>query len=326
MLSDAVTSIKAYLYERAVSPLLGSLIISWCAWNYKFLLLLVSGLTFSEKLRFTHVLYSNDYEIFLQGMLFPFLTSVAYLFIFPYPAQFVYKFSLRRQKALNDLKNEQQENELLTLEQSKAIRNQLAEVEKQFDELVERKERAIEQRDREIEELKAQVDLITNQREVAQQELRDLSSQLDEKIEDSQELIFESYQNNPSNDSLGDSHDVIGSPQANLQSEAVTYVNKPSYIRFYENLDAGHQELTKMIMTKLLNASYTFEELHMELPYEALIGDDLHSLTSLIGKLKLYDILTAFDVDLSVHYQLGDAGKELYKHLLEQNFKPDVVA
>ncbi|WP_318440071.1 hypothetical protein [Photobacterium leiognathi] len=151
MIADAMTSIKAYLYEKSTSPLLGSLVISWCAWNYKFLLMLVSGLSFPDKLRYINILYSNDYECYFQGMLLPLLTSILYLFVFPYPAQFVYKFSLGKQKALNELKNQIQENELLTLEQSRAIRNQLAEREKYFEELIERKDRALEDKGRELE-------------------------------------------------------------------------------------------------------------------------------------------------------------------------------
>ncbi|HIF9255746.1 TPA: hypothetical protein ACX6Q6_002742 [Photobacterium damselae] len=154
MIADAMTSIKAYLYEKAVSPLLGSLIISWCAWNYKFLLMLVSGLSFPDKLRYINILYTDDYLFYGQGIIFPFITSMVYLFVFPFPAKWVYQFSLKRQQVLNELKNKVQENELLTLEQSKAIRNQLAETEKHFEDLVERKERALEARDKEISELR----------------------------------------------------------------------------------------------------------------------------------------------------------------------------
>ncbi|MBE3681695.1 hypothetical protein [Vibrio campbellii] len=171
MLADAMTSIKAYLYERAVSPLLGSLIVSWAAWNYRFFFLAVSDLKYAEKMaeieKFyqiadTHnVLWLFDWTVsnfWAIGVVFPLITSMLYLFVFPFPAEWVYRFSLGRQKVLNDLKNEKQENELLTLEQSKAVRNQLADTEKQFDEQIERKDRAIEVRDREIERLTSEIE------------------------------------------------------------------------------------------------------------------------------------------------------------------------
>ncbi|WP_155759626.1 hypothetical protein [Vibrio natriegens] len=130
-------------------------------------------MNFPDKLRYVHILYNSDYEIYLQGMLFPFLTSMAYLFVFTYPAEWVYRFSLGRQSLLNKLKNEKQENELLTLEQSKVIRNQLAETEKQFDEQIERKDRAIELRDKEIEKLTQEIDLLKSKNDTSQPERSD---------------------------------------------------------------------------------------------------------------------------------------------------------
>ncbi|NVC95731.1 hypothetical protein FC650_19315 [Vibrio natriegens] len=125
---------------------------------------------FPDKLRYVQILYSNNYEIYFQGMLLPFLTSMAYLFVFTYPAEWVYRFSLGRQKQLNDLKNEKQANELLTLEQSKAIRNQLAEAEKQFEEQIERKDRAIGLRDKEIEKLTQEIVMLKSIDETSQSE------------------------------------------------------------------------------------------------------------------------------------------------------------
>ncbi|HIF9169511.1 TPA: hypothetical protein ACX6PO_002236 [Photobacterium damselae] len=165
MIADAMTSIKAYLYEKAVSPLLGSLIISWCAWNYKFLLMLVSGLSFPDKLRYINILYSSAHDVYFHGILLPFLTSMAYLFLFPFPAQWVYQFSLKRQQVLNELKNKVQENELLTLEQSKMIRNQLIDVEKKSDEEIERQNRLIKTRDDKIVELQSTIDEKNRERE-----------------------------------------------------------------------------------------------------------------------------------------------------------------
>lgn|GEM_PF-3309965 len=167
MLADSMTSIKAYLYERAVSPLLGSLIVSWAAWNYQFILLWVSGMKFPEKLRYVHVLYSSDYEIYLQGMLFPFLTSMAYLFLFTYPAEWVYRFSLYRQGILKEWKVKNEDNDRLSVEKSRAIRQQLADAEREAEEQIERKDRAIESRDREIEDLRSQLSDIKKQVEEA---------------------------------------------------------------------------------------------------------------------------------------------------------------
>ncbi len=310
MLSDAVTSVKAYLYERAVSPLLGSLIISWCVWNYKFLLLLISKLDFSEKLRLINVLYSNDYEIYLQGIAFPFVTSMVYLFVFPYPSELVYKFSLRRQKILNDMKNELQENELLTLEQSKAIRNQLADVERQFDEQVERKDRVISARDREIEELRAQIEAINSG--IANEKFqRDVDSVLGvTSSEEPKEATNKNASEAPLKEGL--------SKYFYTQSE----VDNPSYLRFFNTLGLEKKQWTEQILSLLIDGSMTLSDLNSNMTYRAYNSETKNELKKLMGKFKLYDIVDLFMDDKSEYYVLTASGKELYKYIIEHEGIP----
>lgn len=153
MIADTWTSIKAYLYDRNVSPLLGSIVVSWSIWNYKFYLLLVSSLTFPDKLRYLNILYSGYYECLFQGFIFPLLTAAFYIFAFPYPAELVYRFSLSKQKKLVTLKNEIEENTLLTIEQSRAIRHELFSSQEVFEEQLKRKDNAIEIKDSLIQDL-----------------------------------------------------------------------------------------------------------------------------------------------------------------------------
>lgn len=322
-----MTSVKAYLYERAVSPLLGSLIVSWCAWNYKFLLLWVSGLSFPDKLRYVHVLYSSVYEIYLQGMLLPFLTSMAYIFLFPYPAKWVYQFSLKRQKVLNDLKNEVQENELLSLEQSKVIRNQLADAERLSDEQIERKDRAIEARDRQIEELQ----LLLNEKSKdnhgqetdsneAQQELLDTIRSLQKKVADleNDDSIFRVNHrpNAPefSNDS-GDSSDT------QLKAETTTQ-QRPDYITFYEELDWVEKSTVEHIISIVQDSSPNLDELQPQIlnvsPDNEIVNNP-SSLKKLLSKMKAFDIIGVNYSSLGGYYELSENGKPLYRYILGRN-------
>ena len=41
-MQDIFISIKAYLYERAASPLTGAFAVSWVVWNYRFFVVLFS--------------------------------------------------------------------------------------------------------------------------------------------------------------------------------------------------------------------------------------------------------------------------------------------
>lgn len=122
MLADSYSSLRMYLNERIASPLLGSLAISWCIWNYKFILLIFSSLKYQDKLRMISILYSDHYDLYVTGLLFPLLTSLFYLFIFPYPSKFVYSHSLSHQKRLNEIKQEKENQQLLSLERSLEIR------------------------------------------------------------------------------------------------------------------------------------------------------------------------------------------------------------
>ena len=62
MLDDLSKSIKASLYERATSPLFGAFVISWLAWNYRFVLTVISSMSAKEKFSY-RVLSEKDDEV-----------------------------------------------------------------------------------------------------------------------------------------------------------------------------------------------------------------------------------------------------------------------
>ncbi|MCS0388308.1 hypothetical protein [Vibrio diabolicus] len=163
MVVDAFTSIKAYMYDRISSPLLGSLLISWMVWNYKLLILLFSSVGYSDKLRYINVLYSSSYEVYVQGLLLPIVTTLLYIFVFPFPAQWVYQFSLKKQKELADIKNEIEDSKLLTVEQSRAVRQKLLEVQREHDLEIEQKDRLLSFKDQDIQRLSEQIEDLNNQ-------------------------------------------------------------------------------------------------------------------------------------------------------------------
>lgn len=49
MFEDTVKSIKAYLYDKTVSPLCGAFIVSWLLWNHRFVLAIIFGDGIQEK-------------------------------------------------------------------------------------------------------------------------------------------------------------------------------------------------------------------------------------------------------------------------------------
>lgn len=338
MLEDATTSIKAYLYERAVSPLLGSLIVSWCFWNYRFFFLAVSDLKYAEKmaeidkfyqLEDTHNLFwlvewtvSNFWAL---GVVFPFITAMLYLFAFPYPAKWVYQFSLKRQEILASVKNDIEDKKRLSVEQSRAIRQQLTDFEKASDELVERKDRAIEARDRQIEELQSQVTEL-------QESLEEASKVLDGRLEESEreaehlteiaDELREWEENQLDDNSFGVVTDI------GIDDKDTPLPEQPAYIKFYSNLNRAEQNAVEDIIVTLLDNEATFENLQSDIqrktPHSKL-ANDTDALKRIIGKMKVYNIVDTYNQGILELFSVVEDGKLLYRHILENPSEPDSI-
>ncbi|HAT8534130.1 TPA: hypothetical protein I7148_11935 [Vibrio vulnificus] len=128
MLSDPYNSLKVYLHDKNTSPLFGSVLISWSAWNYKFILLILSKLSYPEKLEMIDVIYNSSYDLYITAILGPLLTAFLYIFVFPFPSKFVFEYSLKRQDELNKIKQRISNNQLITLEKSQTLRKRISEL------------------------------------------------------------------------------------------------------------------------------------------------------------------------------------------------------
>ncbi|WHU84795.1 hypothetical protein A7P61_07305 [Pantoea agglomerans pv. betae] len=123
MFDDLLKTIKAQLYDRIASPLFSSYLISWVGWNYKFLLTLFSGMKVKEKLDFiSSVVYPSFNYLLLHGALYPLITSMLIIFVYPYPAKFTYEFHRRRQVELKEIQQKIDDETPITREEAKKIR------------------------------------------------------------------------------------------------------------------------------------------------------------------------------------------------------------
>ena len=133
MWSDIINSIKAQLYERATSPLISAFVMAWLLWNYRFVMVLFSSKSVGTKLAIIDQDYfATNLDLFLRGFAFPSLTAVLFLLIYPWPAQWIYGYWRKRQEALKGIRQEIENQTLLTLEESQMIRSRLREAEKGF--------------------------------------------------------------------------------------------------------------------------------------------------------------------------------------------------
>jgi hypothetical protein len=151
MLEEIIRSTRGNLAERFASPLMGSFSISWAFWNYKFLVILFSSTPLIETFDLIKsISFPDTSAVLLKGIVLPGLTAAIYIFVYPYPAKFVYEFTRNRQKEINDIRRRIEDETPLTLEESRRIRSELHRTEKEHRE-------EIDSKSSEIERLKAEI-------------------------------------------------------------------------------------------------------------------------------------------------------------------------
>ncbi len=137
MLSDILESAKQSLLERLSNPLVSSFCISWCLWNWKFLVILFSDATVSQTFQLAStVAFPSVWSCVSQGFLLPLASSAIYIFLLPYPSQIVYAFTLKQQQRTNEVKQKIQNETLLSVEESTLLKEEFREYERQSKEKI----------------------------------------------------------------------------------------------------------------------------------------------------------------------------------------------
>lgn len=134
MLEEFSKTVKAQLYERTSSPLLGSFIIAWCIWNHRFIMVLFSELSFQEKIRYIDFhIFGGWPESLTNGLFIPLVAALFMIIIYPWPARFLYSYWRRQQ---NKIKADQQKIDgdiLLSVDESREIRQAEIKAKIEFD-------------------------------------------------------------------------------------------------------------------------------------------------------------------------------------------------
>lgn len=142
-MGDIIKSIKAFLYDRSASPLFGAFLVSWAVWNYRFILYILSDLKVENKINFIdsyflpmqYELYGYTINIstqFTNGLLVPLILTLLYIYAYPYFAKPVYKFSLKRQAEIREIKQKESDLRLLDEKESREIFQRLAELQNKY--------------------------------------------------------------------------------------------------------------------------------------------------------------------------------------------------
>jgi hypothetical protein len=125
MIDDIVKATRDNLAERLTSPLLGSFAVSWVLWNYKFLVILLSDAGVTQTFTLIEAVAFPDWaSVLLRGVVCPLAVALTYVFVYPYPARYVYAYTLKRQRETSEVKRLIEGATLLTLDESRALRQE----------------------------------------------------------------------------------------------------------------------------------------------------------------------------------------------------------
>ncbi|NUO76108.1 MAG: hypothetical protein HOQ32_08850 [Lysobacter sp.] len=130
MLKDIVESFRVNWLSRLASPLFAALAISWTIWNHRLLITLFTNQKLQWRFAYIDdVLYPTIWHHLIFQAALPIVTAAFYLYVFPIPARGVFRYTLKRKVELNNLAKEIEGQRLLTQEDAKALREQMAQVE-----------------------------------------------------------------------------------------------------------------------------------------------------------------------------------------------------
>lgn len=139
MFEDLIKTVKAQLYDRLTSPLLGCFLLSWVIWNYKFIFTLFSEMKTEDKFKFIeNYIYVGHYAHFIYGLLLPFIITLFFIFIYPYPAKFAYAFFRKRQVELKEIQQKIDDETPLTRDEARKIRSDAVKMSIEFEQEIEK--------------------------------------------------------------------------------------------------------------------------------------------------------------------------------------------
>ena len=133
MFEEISKSIKAELYERVSSPLFGAFSFSWMLWNWKFLLVLISGVKAVEKIKYIDgTLYHGWFQPIFFLFLAPLISAAIFIYLYPIPAKYVFRYTKEEQKKLKEIKVEVEDDTPLSQAEHNKFRQRVSSIESNY--------------------------------------------------------------------------------------------------------------------------------------------------------------------------------------------------
>lgn len=189
MISEFRKSIKAVLYERLTSPFSGAFFFSWFIWNWKLIYyLFFSNEEIVKRLSFVDRNYINPWN----NLVYPFISAVFLIALYPFISTAAFWIWLKFKNWQNELRNEVENKQLLTLEKSVELRMEIRSQQEQFDKVLSSKTEEISLLRKEIDSMREQFKTING---------ANLVSDEDKTMEEKEEEYW-SFMSSPWHDQL----------------------------------------------------------------------------------------------------------------------------
>lgn len=144
MIDDLKKSFDQIIYERTASPFYGSFIVSWSLWNWKIIYL--TFFVSQDKIDLNKIDYIvTNFSKIENVFVFPLISSILIITVVPFITNGAYWLSLKFNKWRVDQKNIVDKKQLLSIEQSIELREQISKQEERFIKLIEDKNLEIKQ-------------------------------------------------------------------------------------------------------------------------------------------------------------------------------------
>jgi len=119
--------VKAAVLDRFNSPFLGAFIVSWLLWNHRVFFVLFADLSVDERFHYIDErLYPTVGSFILLNLVGPLASALAYIFLLPWPTEWVHRWNLQRKLRLWYSEKRAEGSRFLTQVESDELRSQVS--------------------------------------------------------------------------------------------------------------------------------------------------------------------------------------------------------
>ncbi len=129
MVDSLKEEVKAAALSRFNSPFIGAYLVSWLLWNHRMIFALFSGLPLGQRFHYIdEVLYPTANTFALYHFLGPTLSTLVYIFLMPWPTEWVHRWNLQRKLRLKQADLRADGHRLLTEAESTELQKKVGEL------------------------------------------------------------------------------------------------------------------------------------------------------------------------------------------------------